>query len=309
MPGPGEELLGAPRFDEHARVHHVDALAHPGDDAQVVRDEDERGVALRDELPQEVEDLRLDRDVERRRRLVCDEELRLAGERHGDHRALAHAARELMRVVLQPGLGAGDADLVEKLGDAAVGLALVQVEVGLERLPDLPPDRQDGIEAGHRVLEDHRDLAPADLPELAVGELQEVTSLERRASSGHGAGAWEDAEQRQRRHALAAAGLAHDAQRLAGRDLEGDPVHGVHGAASSPELDLHVLDREERLALVGHRLRIFGSMASRRPSPIRLMLMAVITIASPGMIARCGAVWRKRTVLVSIVPHSGVAGS
>ena len=37
--------------------------------------------------------------------------------------------------------------------------------------------------------------------------------------------------------------------------------------------------------------------------------MAVTTIASPGMIARCGAVWRNRTVFVSIVPHSGVDGS
>ena len=34
-----------------------------------------------------------------------------------------------------------------------------------------------------------------------------------------------------------------------------------------------------------------------------------MTIARPGKIARCGAVWRYRTVSVSIVPHSGVDGS
>ena len=54
---------------------------------------------LGDEGAQQVEDLRLDRDVERRRRLVGDQQLRLAGERHRDHRALAHAARELVRIV------------------------------------------------------------------------------------------------------------------------------------------------------------------------------------------------------------------
>ena len=45
----------------------------------------------------EVEDLGLDRDVQRRGRLVGDEELRVAGEGHGDHHALAHPAAELVR--------------------------------------------------------------------------------------------------------------------------------------------------------------------------------------------------------------------
>ena len=47
----------------------------------------------------QVEDLRLDRDVERGGRLVGDQQLRIAGERHGDHHALAHAARELVRIL------------------------------------------------------------------------------------------------------------------------------------------------------------------------------------------------------------------
>ena len=36
-------------------------------------------------------------------------------ERHRDHHALAHAARELVRVVVDPALGARDADLLEQL--------------------------------------------------------------------------------------------------------------------------------------------------------------------------------------------------
>jgi hypothetical protein len=44
------------------------------------------------QVAQEVEDLGLDGHVERRGRLVGDEELRIAGQRHGDHDALAHAA-------------------------------------------------------------------------------------------------------------------------------------------------------------------------------------------------------------------------
>jgi hypothetical protein len=89
-----EELLRLAGLDERARVHDRDPLAHPGDDAEVVRDQDERGVVLDHELVQKRKDLRLDRDVERRRRLVRDQELRLARERHRDHHALPHAARE-----------------------------------------------------------------------------------------------------------------------------------------------------------------------------------------------------------------------
>ena len=54
------------------------------------------------ELPQELQDLRLDGDVERRRRLVRDQEVGLVGERHRDHHPLALAARELVRIRVEP---------------------------------------------------------------------------------------------------------------------------------------------------------------------------------------------------------------
>ena len=44
------------------------------------------------------QDLRLDRHVERGRRLVGDQQARRARQRHRDHHALAHAAGELVRV-------------------------------------------------------------------------------------------------------------------------------------------------------------------------------------------------------------------
>ncbi len=44
-----EDLVGGSALDERARVHHLDALADAGDDAEVVRDHDQRGVALGDE--------------------------------------------------------------------------------------------------------------------------------------------------------------------------------------------------------------------------------------------------------------------
>ena len=96
-------------------VHDDDPVGHLGDHAHVVGDDhDRRAVGLL-QLDHQVEDLRLGRDVERRRRLVGDQQLRVARQRHGDDDALAHAAGELVRVVVDAPLGVGDADLAQQL--------------------------------------------------------------------------------------------------------------------------------------------------------------------------------------------------
>ena len=55
----------------------------------------------------QLEDLRLHGHVERGRRLVGDQQLRLVDQRHRDHRALAHAAGELVRVGADAAFGCG----------------------------------------------------------------------------------------------------------------------------------------------------------------------------------------------------------
>ena len=64
---------------------------------------------------QQLQDLVLDGDVERRGRLVGQQQLRPAGQRDRDHRALPHAAGELVRIVVEPPLRVRDADLVQQL--------------------------------------------------------------------------------------------------------------------------------------------------------------------------------------------------
>jgi hypothetical protein len=98
----GEELGHAGALDDASRVHHRDVLGHLGDHAQVVRDEDDRRTCFLAQLAHQLEDLRLDRDVERRGGLVGDEQSRSQRQCHRDHRALAHAARKPVRVVVEP---------------------------------------------------------------------------------------------------------------------------------------------------------------------------------------------------------------
>src|SRR5580704_6689146 len=70
MLGMREHIDGWAGLDHAPRVHHHHALAHAGHNAQVVRDEDGRSAEFAVDVPQQVEDLRLDGDVERGGRFV-----------------------------------------------------------------------------------------------------------------------------------------------------------------------------------------------------------------------------------------------
>ena len=84
-----------------------------------MRDQDHRHAALGDQVGDQVEDLSLDGDVERRGRLVGDQQVGLAGQRHGDGDALALAAGELVRIGIDALRRIGKADAIEQ-GDRFV---------------------------------------------------------------------------------------------------------------------------------------------------------------------------------------------
>src|SRR5262249_11027976 len=71
---------------------------------------DDRGAGLRLELAHQIQDLRLDRNIKCGGRLVGNEQLGIAGERHSDHYPLPHATRELMRILSRAALGLRNVD-------------------------------------------------------------------------------------------------------------------------------------------------------------------------------------------------------
>jgi hypothetical protein len=86
------DVIPVPVLDDPSRVHHGDAVRVLGDDAEIVSHEGHRGVELALEAVDQIQHLRLHRDVERRGRLVGDEQRGAQGERHRDHGPLPHAA-------------------------------------------------------------------------------------------------------------------------------------------------------------------------------------------------------------------------
>ena len=96
---------GRALLDDPARVHDRQAVRDLDEHREVVGDEQHREPQLALEVLQQLEDLGLDHDVEGGGRLVGDDQVGAARERHRDHDALLLAARELVRVVPQPAGG------------------------------------------------------------------------------------------------------------------------------------------------------------------------------------------------------------
>ncbi len=119
MTGTAQEIRRRPGLDESPRVHHGDVLAEFAHDREVVADEDDRQIELDAQLVDQVEDLRLDRDVERGRRFVAEQYRRFGGERHGDGDALAHAAGELVGVRVEASSGVRNTDQTEQFDRAS----------------------------------------------------------------------------------------------------------------------------------------------------------------------------------------------
>ena len=155
-------LVGRP-LDDLAGVHDGDLVGAAGDDAEVVGDEDHRHVALALLGGEQVEDLGLHGDVEGGGGLVGEEQLRAAGQGDGDRDPLAHAAGELVGVLVEPALGLGDADRLQQ----GQRRSLRASSFGMSRWwrSDSAIWRADlhhRVERGHRVLEDHRHLGAPD---------------------------------------------------------------------------------------------------------------------------------------------------
>ncbi len=246
-------------FDLVAAVHHEHAVGHLGHHAHVVGDEEHAHLHLGLQFADELEDLRLDGHVERGGRLVGDQQRWLARQCHRDHHALAHAARELVREAVEHVLRFGDAHQFEHAQRLGARGGTVLVLMDRDGLGDLVAGGEHGVQRGHRLLEDHRDVGAADAAHRGVGRARQVEHLAVAAAEGHAAvddpaaAVFHQPHQRQRGHGLARARFADDGQRLAALDVEREAAHRVDDALRGREADGEVVDRQHLAVGQGQR--------------------------------------------------------
>ena len=167
------------------------------------------------QVVEQVEHLRLHRQVERGDRLVADDHVGVERQRAGDADALALPAGELLRVLVGR-LGA-QPDEVEQPAHphVAVLAVLVQPLVAAPRLGDDVARRHAGVQRRVGILEHHLHAA-AELQQLLAAQAERVDAVE-----AHGArvGALQH-QQCPCQRGLSAAGLADQAERLTARQVE-----------------------------------------------------------------------------------------
>src|SRR5262245_35041755 len=104
----GEYVFDAAFLHDLAAVHYQYTVGQCAHDRKIVRDKKVGDAEAVRQVFEKLDDLRADRDVERRHGLVKDDDLRLKNKRAGDGDALALTAGELVRIFLSIGRGKAD---------------------------------------------------------------------------------------------------------------------------------------------------------------------------------------------------------
>ena len=226
-------------------VHDQHLVGEAGREPEVVADHDQRHAEALLEVSQQLHDLGLGGDVERRRRLVGDQELGLCSQRDRDHHPLAHTARELVGVLTEALAGGGEADQLHQLDRAIVRRRLAHVVVQVDRLGDLRPDPEGRVERSRRVLEYHRDLAAADAPHLSLGQADQLLAFEPdRAVDLCARG--QQRHDRPRADCLAAPRFADQPDRPGAGHRVAEAVHRAHHPSGLVEVDQQVRHLQQR---------------------------------------------------------------
>ena len=204
------EEHGLRRTDLHQppEIQHGDTVRDVAHHPQVVAHEEVAHPLLGLEVGEQVEDRCLHRHVERRGRLVADDDARIAGKGTGDRDPLLQPARKLARSHRQVALG--EADMPHQLAQLfAQRGAAVAAELA-HRPADDAADGLAAVERGIGVLED--DLQRLQLRRLPLGGARrQLLAVELDDAIGIGR---REAEQQLRQRCLAAAGFADKAQGL-----------------------------------------------------------------------------------------------
>ena len=176
--GPSQNLLARTTLNRFALVHHQHLVGDLGHHAHVVGNEKHRTALLALQVGNQLQYFFLRGHVERRGRLVADDQGGLEHHGHGDHDALTLTAAELVRVAAQHALGVGQ---THPLKDAQnFGAALVTGPIGVrrEQLVDLVTAIHDRIERGHGFLEHHAHAAPAQSAQTRSRGIEQGLALQ-----------------------------------------------------------------------------------------------------------------------------------
>ena len=234
-------------FDRLAGIHHRDFVAGVENESEIVGDEQGRSAGAGGQVLDERDDACFHRDVERRRRLVEDEQLRVRQQRHRDDHALLLAAAELVRIGAHDAVRVRQTHGLDHLDGAGACLFPRDLVMDQRHFHQLPADQHGRIERGHRLLIDHCDFRAADGAELRLREARHIAAVESDRAARDAPGSGEVAHDGERDRRLAAAQFADQTHRLSGHDPAGEVHDRRNFSAACEERNAEAVDFEQRI--------------------------------------------------------------
>ena len=153
-------------FDLLAGVLHHHALGGFCDHAHIMGDQHQSHALFTLQPGEQFQNLRLNSHIERCCGLVGDQQLRAAGNSHGDHDPLTHTAGQLMRKSPQATGRIGYADLIQQFQGTSTAITPTAAQMYFDGLGKLKTYCKTRIQAAHRLLKNHGHFFTDDLAPL-----------------------------------------------------------------------------------------------------------------------------------------------
>lgn len=236
-----KQVFDRPGFHNLSSIHDRQPITEIADHPQIMGNEQNRQSMLAGKIPQQNDNLRLNRDIKRCGRLVCDQKLRLAAKRHGDHDSLELPSRNLMWIFAKNELRIGNADVCQRAYRCPPGGGGVKATDVSDGMYQLLSDGEKGIEGLAWILKDHGGNAAAHVSNRCFWCAYHFLPIKADASRDPPR-FWDKAKAGECSHRLATARFADEPQDFTGSQLQVATSHGFDGSVSTPKPYLKITD-------------------------------------------------------------------
>lgn len=244
----GEDSGCGANFCDATGVENENAICEAGEKSGIVGDENHGEADVLSEGAEKLDNLLLRCWIQRRRRLIGNDEGRAACSGLSDENALTLAAAQLVRI------GAGNASGVSgKDGSKQVARLLlkrksVKIFVRCQNITDLPAYLESWMERRSGFLKDQTDAPTTNSAEIVRRGLQEIFSFEKDGTTFNLSGGRQKPQQRGGECALAGARFTKNAKEFSRVERKVDTRQGRGEFARAGGVrDVEVLDFQKRL--------------------------------------------------------------
>ena len=180
-----EHIPGLAALDDLAGIEHRHMAGNAPYDPKVVADEHHRQPAAALQLLKQIQDLRLDCDIERRGGFVQDKQVGLGRKRTGQQGALPHTTGQFVRIGPGDDLRAQNTDFVEQLDGAPARVAAAHAQMVDQAFADLISNGERRIQDGKRILKHQPNPLAPQLATLLDRQGVEILAIDQNAPTRH----------------------------------------------------------------------------------------------------------------------------